>query len=78
MISLGPVASILSYDLCKMGYQALDIGHTDLEYEFYLRKYNSIQRIPYKYVNQAKDGKKNIQNITDQNYYKQILAKILS
>ena len=78
LISLGPVASILSYDLCKMGYQALDIGHTDLEYEFYLRKYNSIKRIPYKYVNQAKDGKKNIQNITDQNYYKQILAKILS
>lgn len=78
LISLGPVASILSYDLCKMGYQALDIGHADLEYEFYLRKYNTIKRIPYKYVNQAKGGKKNIQNVTDQNYYKQILAKILS
>lgn len=77
LISLGPVASILSYDLCKMGYQALDIGHADLEYEFYLRKYNTIKRIPYKYVNQAKGGKKNIQNVTDQNYYKQILAKIL-
>ena len=78
LISLGPVASILSYDLCKMGYQALDIGHADLEYEFYLRKYNAIKRVPFKYVNQAKDGKKNIQNITDENYYKQILVQILS
>ena len=78
LISLGPVASILSYDLCKMGYQALDIGHADLEYEFYLRRYNATKRIPYKYVDQVKGGKKNIQNITDQNYYKQILAKILS
>ena len=77
LISLGPAASVLSYDLCKMGYQALDIGHADIEYEIYLRKYNKIKRIPYKYVNQAKDGKKNIQNVKDKNYYKQILAKIL-
>ena len=77
LISLGPAASVLSYDLCKMGYQALDIGHADIEYEIYLRKYNEIKRIPYKYVNQAKDGRKNIQNIKDENYYKQILARIL-
>ena len=37
LISLGPVASILSYDLCKMGYQVLDIGHADIEYEFFIR-----------------------------------------
>ena len=77
LISLGPVASILSYDLNKRGYQAIDIGHADIEYEFYLRKYDSIKRIPYKYVAQAKNGNKNIQNVTDENYYKQILAKIL-
>ena len=77
LISLGPAASVLSYDICKMGYQAVDIGHADIEYEFYLRKYDSIKRIPYKYVAQAKNGNKNIQNVTDENYYKQILAKIL-
>ena len=58
MISLGPAASVLAYDLSKFGYQAIDIGHADIEYEFYLRKYNSIKRIPYKYVNQAKNGTK--------------------
>ena len=61
-----------------MGYQAIDIGHADIEFEFYIRKYDSIKRIPYKYVDQAKDGNKNIQNVTDENYYKQIIAKILN
>ena len=56
-----------------MGYQSIDIGHADIEYEFFLRKYNA-----FKYVNQAKDGTKNIKNVTDDNYYKQILAKILN
>ena len=37
LISLGPTATVLAYDLCKLGYQANDIGHTDLEYELYLR-----------------------------------------
>ena len=37
LISLGPNATILSYDLCKIGYQAVDIGHINLEYKFFLR-----------------------------------------
>ena len=77
LISLGPAASVLSYDICKMGYQAIDIGHADIEYELYLRKYKSFKRIPYKYVNQAKNGRKNIKNIKDKTYYEQILLKIL-
>lgn len=38
LIALGPTATILAYDLCKYGYQALDIGHIDIEYEWYLSK----------------------------------------
>lgn len=34
LISLGITATILAYDLCKEGYQALDIGHVDMEYEW--------------------------------------------
>ena len=37
LISLGPTATVLAYDLSKLGYQAIDIGHTDLEYELLLR-----------------------------------------
>ena len=37
LISLGPAATILSFDLCKLGYQAVDIGHTDRDYELFIR-----------------------------------------
>ena len=29
LISLGPAPSVLTYDIYKMGYQAIDIGHSD-------------------------------------------------
>ncbi|MCW3741474.1 SP_1767 family glycosyltransferase [Burkholderia cenocepacia] len=31
---LGPTAKVLSYNLCQMGYQVLDVGHIDSEYEW--------------------------------------------
>ena len=77
LIALGPTASILAYDLSKIGFQAIDIGHTDIEYELYLRKLDNIIRIPYKYVNEAPHGRRNIKKIKDKNYYKQIIAQIL-
>lgn len=36
LISLGPTATVLAYDLGKKGHQAVDIGHLDNEYEWYL------------------------------------------
>jgi glycosyltransferase family protein len=38
LIILGPTATVLAYDLAKLGYQALDIGHTAKDYDFYKRK----------------------------------------
>ena len=77
LIALGPTASILAYDLSKLGFQAIDIGHADIEYELYLRKYDNIKRIPYKYVNDAVDGHKHIEKIKDKRYYSQIIKKIM-
>lgn len=53
IIALGPTATILAYDLAQVGYQALDIGHVDIEYEWYLRKATKKIAIPGKYVNEA-------------------------
>ena len=41
LIALGPTATILAYDLYKLGYRAIDIGHIDIEYEWFLRKANT-------------------------------------
>ena len=32
LLSLGPCATVLAYDLSKKGYQALDIGHLPNSY----------------------------------------------
>lgn len=50
LLVLGPTATVLAYDLACCGYQAVDIGQIDLEYEWYLRGTNERCAIPYKYV----------------------------
>ena len=35
LIALGHTATVLTYDLAIAGYQAIDIGHVDIEYEWY-------------------------------------------
>ena len=77
LIALGPTASVLAYDLTKYKYQAVDIGHTDIEYEHFLRKANHSITIPFKYYSEAKGGTKKIKNVKDINYYNQIAYKIL-
>ena len=37
LISLGPTAKLLVEDLYLLGYRALDMGHIDMEYEWFLR-----------------------------------------
>jgi glycosyltransferase family protein len=53
LIALGPTASILSYDLAKDGYWAIDIGHIDVEYMWMLL--NATKKVPIKgrYVSEA-------------------------
>ena len=77
LLSLGPTASILSYDLFKAGYQVIDIGHVDIEYELFLRNSSKIIGIPNKYVNEARNANKNIGPIKDNRYYNQIIEQIL-
>ena len=68
----------MAYDLYKAGYQVIDIGHVDIEYELFLRNASKIIGIPNKYVNEAKNGNKNIGRATDNEYYNQIIEQILN
>lgn len=36
--AIGPTATVLAYDLSKMGRHVLDLGHIDIEYEWYKQK----------------------------------------
>ena len=78
LLALGPTASILAYDLYKAGYQVIDFGHADIEYELFLRNSSKIIGIPNKFVNEAKSGNKNIGQVEDNEYYNQIIEQILN
>ena len=75
LISLGPTATALTYDIIKSGMknQVIDFGHFDIQYEYFLRNAKKKIKIPNKYVNEVKGGKKNIIPITDSKYLNQII-----
>lgn len=75
LAALGPTATVLAYDLCRKGYQAIDIGHLDLEYEWFLRKATAGTPLEFKYVDGTEQGRK-IRRLDDPEYKKQII-KIL-
>ena len=74
MIALGPTATVLAYDLAEMGYWALDIGHLDLEYEWFL-KGKGYSYVPHKYNNEAL-GDTKVQDIYDEYYEETIIETI--
>lgn len=78
LIALGPTATVLAYDLFKAGYQALDIGHVDISYEWFLKGVKDPSgrvAIPGKYVYEVGGGS-DVEDIDDANYCKEIIAKI--
>lgn len=75
LISLGPAATVLAYDLAAAGYQAVDIGHIDLEYEWFLRNVKERTVIADKYVNEVLGGRV-IGACADISYESQIIVRI--
>ena len=71
LIALGPTATILSYDLNKLGYQAVDIGHIDIEYEWFLNNAKEKSPIKNKYIGEIDMGDK-VDDIYDFIYESQI------
>jgi glycosyltransferase family protein len=74
LLSLGPAAKVLAYDLFMEGYRVIDVGHVDMEYEMFLRKYKKLTKVPFKYFNEINE--RNPEECKDETYLDQILAKI--
>ncbi|MFI3227540.1 MAG: SP_1767 family glycosyltransferase [Clostridia bacterium] len=75
IIALGPTATVLAYDLSLYGYKALDLGHVDIEYEWFLKKTIDKINIQDKYTNEAVGGDI-VSDITDEMYLSQIFDDI--
>lgn len=76
LIALGPTATVLAYDLALEGMQALDIGHIDVEYEWFLRKDRTHKKIEGKFVSEAAGGSEVSESKLDDVYYNQIVTQI--
>ncbi len=55
LLSIGPTATVLAYDLTINGIQAVDIGQMDNEYEWFLMGVNERCYIPGKTVSELED-----------------------
>ena len=73
LLSFGITATVLAYELAKQGYQAIDLGHLDIEYEWF--RMGAKDRIPIKgkFTNESKYGH-NPEECKDSEYKKQIIA----
>lgn len=76
LLSIGPTASIMPRDLAPLGYQALDIGNIDTEYEWFLAGTRERIAIRGKFFSEAQNNS-DVDDITDKKYFEQIVAKII-
>lgn len=76
LISAGPTAKVLVYDLNKLGIQAIDTGHLDIEYEWFLQSVETKTAIFGKYTAEVEGGS-DIDCANDELYVSQIAKKIL-
>lgn len=76
LLALGHTATVLAYDLANMGFQAIDIGHIDIEYEWF--KMGAREKVPVKnkYVNEVKEGRIVFDNLHDSEYLSQIISEV--
>lgn len=75
LIALGPAARPLVYDIYKAGYQAVDIGHVDLEYEWFLNGTGGRSEVKNKYNNEYAGGDC-VEDIHDEKYQSQVIEEI--
>jgi glycosyltransferase family protein len=75
LLSYGMTATVLAFDLAKLGYWAIDIGHLDIEYEWFLQGAKSKTAIKGKFTNEVTNGN-NVTTCNDILYNKQIIIDI--
>lgn len=75
LIALGPTASVLAYDLAAINYWAIDVGHIDIEYLWFLNNASTKMPIAGKYVQESKEQL--AKNEEEDEHYKTSIIKII-
>ena len=74
LIALGPAGKVLAYDLVQVGYQVVDVGQIDMDYEWYLAGQGIRVPIANKYVSQLPPAV--VEEVHDKVYKEQIICRI--
>ena len=75
LLSLGMAATVMAYDLSQAGLQAIDLGHLDVEYEWFRMQTDWKVPLPNRYVNEV-DGGNEVRQCYDPKYLNEILTRI--
>lgn len=76
LIAMGATATVLAYDIAMKGFQALDIGHVDIEYEWMLAGKGVKVPVKGKYNNEVSGGDV-VEDICDEKYEREIIRRIV-
>ena len=76
LISLGPTATVLAYDLSQQGIRCIDSGHVDIEYEWMLASATTKIIVEGKNVNEAGVLLSEQTTVADATYQRQILQHV--
>ena len=76
LLALGPTATVLAADLADNGMQALDLGHVDIEYEWFRTGAKGHDQVAGKFTNEAENGNQ-VADCADENYQQQIICRIV-
>ncbi|TDV87339.1 uncharacterized protein DUF1792 [Leuconostoc mesenteroides] len=68
LLAIGLTATVLSYDLADNGFQVIDIGHLDVEYQWYLMQAKKKTPLENRTVNEVSDSQSN--KIANYNQFK--------
>ncbi len=74
-IMLGPTAKVLTYDLCKEGYHAIDLGHINTEYEWFLMGATYKTKLKNKHTAEF-NFDEDIEDQFDEAYESQIISRV--
>lgn len=76
LVTLGPTAKVVVYELARLNIRAIDLGHLDNEYEWFLADKGVRVDIPGKYVNEISGGNTVSNENIDPKYWKEIIFEI--
>ncbi|MFV8211700.1 SP_1767 family glycosyltransferase [Streptococcus pluranimalium] len=75
LLMLGPTAKLLVRDLTEAGYQAIDLGHIDSEYEWFQMKAQHKVKLSHKHTAEH-NYDEDIELVNDDTYRQQIIKKV--